>query len=296
MSKPRPATEYDWTGHSEFRCLASGITIDPPGAVYGPRKLSLYEFVWIMEGEAVIHFDKQVVHAKEGMVLFRRSGVSDYYEWSTTRRTVHAYVHFDLNDSRKAMLKSSLPIYRVFEPNDIFRPLFGYLLKREEKLNGQADAQVLQTLDLMLSIYTSGDAEIIHEPAEPLPQSIERVTRMIRSMTSQVPPPPLQLKQLAMEAHTSPENLCRLFKKHLNLAPLKYVKLAKLDRAASQLRLTSLSLKEIALNTGFYDTYHLSRSFKEIYGLSPMEFRKSEANAWLVRRNPIIRTLYTPAV
>jgi transcriptional regulator GlxA family with amidase domain len=148
----------------------------------------------------------------------------------------------------------------------------------------------------MISIYTSGDAEIIHEPAEPLPQSIERVTRMIRSMTSQVPPPPLQLKQLAMEAHTSPENLCRLFKKHLNLAPLKYVKLAKLDRAASQLRLTSLSLKEIALNTGFYDTYHLSRSFKEIYGLSPMEFRKSDANAWLVRRNPIIRTLYTPAV
>src|SRR5579871_5466277 len=161
MSKQRPMTEADWVSQSQFRCLATGITIDPPGAVYGPRKLTLYEFVWIMEGEATIHFDRQVIQAKEGMVLFRRAGVQDYYEWSTTRRTVHAYVHFDLNDARRAMIKNSLPAYRVFEPNDIFRPLFGYLLKREEKLNGQADLQVLQTLDLMLSIYTSGDAEII---------------------------------------------------------------------------------------------------------------------------------------
>jgi transcriptional regulator GlxA family with amidase domain len=79
----------------------------------------------------------------------------------------------------------------------------------------------------------------------------------------------------------------------LELGPLEYAKLARLDRVANQLRRTPLSLKEIALSTGFYDAYHLSRSFKQVYGLSPKAFKESPYNEWLSQKNPIIRTLYS---
>lgn len=282
-----------WIARAEFRHLVAGITVDPPGATYGPRLLDHYEFIWIMEGDATIHFDKQVIKAPEGTVLLRRSGVKDYYEWSATKHTVHAFVHFDLDPKRRALVsKSWVPSFRVFPPNDIFRPLFGYLLNLEEKQDLIRNQLVLPVLDVMLSSYVTGEVSLKAKPANQLPDSLEKVVEAIRMNTAQVPPPTLRLKDLAMIAHTTPENLCRLFKKYLNLGPLEYTKLAKLDRAANQLRRTSLSLKEIALSTGFYDAYHLSRSFKQIYGLSPKEFKESPFNEWITQKNPIIRTLY----
>jgi AraC-like DNA-binding protein len=287
--------EKKWKPVPEFRYLVSGITVDPPGTNFGPRKIYHYEFIWIMEGEAVITFDQQVIKAQEGTVLLRRSGVKDYYEWSPTKHTVHAYVHFDLDPPRRALAsKVWVPSFRVLPPNDIFRPLFGYLLGLEEKKEPMKSQLVLPVLDVMLSAYITGEVAVKAKPANHLPDSLENVLEAIRGNTAQNPPPTLRLKELAMIAHTTPENLCRLFKKYLNLGPLEYTKLAKLDRAADQLRRTSLSLKEIALATGFYDAYHLSRSFKQVYGLSPKEFKESPFNEWLTQKNPIIRTLYKP--
>jgi AraC family transcriptional regulator len=284
-----------WRPISEFRHLVAGITVDPPGAVFGPRQIYHYEFIWIMEGEATIHFDKQVIRAREGTVLLRRSGVRDYYEWSATKHTIHAYVHFDLDQKRETLVsKVWVPSFRVFPPNDIFRPLFGYLLGLEEKKEPLRSRLMLPVLDVMLSCYVTGEVGLKAKPANHLPDSMEKVLEAIRSNTAQTPPPTLRLKELAMTAHTTPENLCRLFKKYLNLGPLEYTKMTKLDRAANQLLRTTLSLKEIALATGFYDAYHLSRSFKQVYGLSPKEFREAPFNEWLTQKNPIIRTQYTP--
>ena len=73
---------------------------------------------------------------------------------------------------------------------------------------------------------------------------------------------------------------------------MEYAKLARLDKVASQLRNTNLSLKEIAYSTGFFDPFHLSKSFKQVYGLSPKIFRQRPDKEWVSQRNPIIRILY----
>jgi AraC-like DNA-binding protein len=53
-----------------------------------------------------------------------------------------------------------------------------------------------------------------------------------------------------------------------------------------------LSLKEIGLSNGFYDAYHFSRSFKEVYGIPPKEYRESKVVDDITQKNPIIRILY----
>jgi transcriptional regulator GlxA family with amidase domain len=151
---------------------------------------------------------------------------------------------------------------------------------------------MLPALDLMFHSYFSGELKVKSRPSAQLPEAVERAIDVIRTNTSETPPGPLQLKQLSQAAHTTPENLCRQFKKFLQLGPLEYSKLARLDRAANQLRRTSVSLKEVALSTGFYDAYHFSRSFKQVYGMSPKEYRKSLVNEWLSQKNPIIQTFY----
>jgi transcriptional regulator GlxA family with amidase domain len=189
--------------------------------------------------------------------------------------------------------ESSFPSFREMPPNDVIRPLFGYLLNLEGKKEPLRSRLMQPALELMLESYITGEWKVKPQPAAQLPEPVERAVEAIRVKSAQSPPETLHLRELAREACTTPENLCRLFKKSLELGPLEYAKLVRLDRAANQLRRTPLRMKEIAAATGFYDAYHFSRTFKQVYGLSPKEFRESTDNDWISQRNPIIRTLYT---
>jgi AraC-like DNA-binding protein len=67
--------------------------------------------------------------------------------------------------------------------------------------------------------------------------------------------------------------LLRQFKLHTNLTPIHYLILLRLEEAKSLMH-SSLSLAQIALESGFYDQSHFSNSFQKFVGLSPMAYRK----------------------
>ena len=69
--------------------------------------------------------------------------------------------------------------------------------------------------------------------------------------------------------------LYKLFKKHLNTSPVKYLTEYRLKNSILLMKYKSLSLGEIALSVGFYDASHYNHAFREKYGMSPGEYRKS---------------------
>jgi AraC-like DNA-binding protein len=288
-----PREPEDWRAKPAFRVLTAGFTVDPPGAGYGPRRRPHYEFIWIVEGEARIRFDDIKLHAPEGAVLLRGAGVQDEYEWSPRRRTVHAFIHFDLDPPRRRRLTTEAPPPLRQPPvNDILRPLFGYLLALAQEPEPLRSRLMLPALDLLLEAYASGRFEQRPSPAASLQPEVAQAMELLQTALSREPDAQPSLEQLAAAVHCSPAKLCRLFKKDTGLAPLEYARLWRLDRAARQLRLSSLSLKEIALAHGFYDGNHFGKQFRQVYGLSPKEFRASELSEWLTQRNPIVRKLY----
>jgi AraC-like DNA-binding protein len=273
--------------------VVTGVTADPPGATYGPRLSNNYELIWIMEGEVKATFGQATIQGKEGTFLFRRPGVRDYYEWSTRSRTVHAYVQFDIPRRGGFSIPSKgVPASRKIADNDVLRPLFNYLLKLDTLKEPKRTELMVPTLELMLRSYISGQIGVKPQMASQVPELVEHSVEVITRKTSLEPPEPMSLTELARAVNTSPENLCRLFQKSLHLGPLEYAKMVRLDRAAHLLRRTNQSLKQIAASTGFYDAFHLSRSFKKVYGLSPKEFKVSKLNEWITQKNPIVQTLY----
>ena len=273
--------------------VVTGVTADPPGATYGPRLSDNYELIWIMEGEVKATFGQATIQGKEGTFLFRRPGVRDYYEWSVRSRTVHAYVQFNLARRGSFSIPSKgVPASRKIADNDVLRPLFNYLLKLDTLKEPKRTELMVPTLELLLRSYISGQVEVKPQLASQVPELVERSVAVITRKTSLDPPEPLTLTELARAVHTSPENLCRLFQKSLRLGPLEYAKLVRLDRAANLLRRTNQSLKQVAASTGFYDAFHLSKSFKTVYGLSPRDFKMSKLNEWITQKNPIVQTLH----
>jgi len=67
--------------------------------------------------------------------------------------------------------------------------------------------------------------------------------------------------------------LARLFKRFGNINPHSYIMRLKLNKAASLLLTSNLSVKQVAKEVGFEDPYHFSRNFKKFHGFAPRDYR-----------------------
>jgi methylphosphotriester-DNA--protein-cysteine methyltransferase len=67
----------------------------------------------------------------------------------------------------------------------------------------------------------------------------------------------------------------RLFKTCLQIGFRDYAKNRRLAFAAARLQATNVSVKAIAIDAGYQSSRHFARSFKELFELRPLEFRKA---------------------
>ena len=83
----------------------------------------------------------------------------------------------------------------------------------------------------------------------------------------------ISLDGLAQEFGTNRTDLNKLFKKETGMTAIKYVIDLRLRIARSLLKDTDLPVERIAEQTGFADSTHLERLFKQKYQMSPGEAR-----------------------
>ena len=88
----------------------------------------------------------------------------------------------------------------------------------------------------------------------------------------------ITLPGLARAAGLSPFHLLRVFERQLGVTPHDYLTQIRVERAREKL-LTPARLADVALETGFADQSHLTRTFKKRYGVTPGRFRKIVQNS-----------------
>lgn len=70
--------------------------------------------------------------------------------------------------------------------------------------------------------------------------------------------------------------LCRIFREHLGISPQEFLITFRLRKAVQLLRTTNLSIKDIGNAVGYPNQLHFSRAFKNVYGMSPKQWRSSQ--------------------
>ena len=113
------------------------------------------------------------------------------------------------------------------------------------------------------------------------------VGRVVTYLNKHLTDPNLDLDQLADAAQVSPSSLGRAFRDVLNLTPWRYVMRRRIERSQQLLADTDRSLAEIALDTGFYDQAHFSRTFKRFTGTTPGIFREENRDIKTDEPSPI---------
>ena len=79
--------------------------------------------------------------------------------------------------------------------------------------------------------------------------------------------------RLAQVSHVSPAHFARVFKDAFGVPPHRYLLTRRIERATALLRDTGLPILEIALQTGWNSLGTFGRTFRDITGESPSEFR-----------------------
>jgi len=85
---------------------------------------------------------------------------------------------------------------------------------------------------------------------------------------------PVRIDVLAKRLCLSPDRLTELFAAAMGRTPSNYLRHVRIERAQHLLRMTDLTVGEIALRTGFADAAHFCRVFRKVNGLTAGQWRE----------------------
>ena len=84
-----------------------------------------------------------------------------------------------------------------------------------------------------------------------------------------------ETRELGELVNLSGSRLRHLFKQETGTTPAQYLKAIRLQIAATLLRSTFMSIKEIAMSVGLNTASYFVREFRKFYGMTPTEFRNA---------------------
>ena len=84
----------------------------------------------------------------------------------------------------------------------------------------------------------------------------------------------ISLKEFGTQFHLSEKYISRYFKEHFHITLSQYVNHLRLEHARQLLHDTTLPITEVAMQSGYQNVSYFIRSFKKVYGVSPLKYRK----------------------
>lgn len=145
------------------------------------------------------------------------------------------------------------------------------------------DAHEASALASALAPDTSAEAAVarmlavLGAPDAPPVRVHPGITRVVRHLEQALPVTDVSLEALAAVAGLSAGRFMHAFTEHLGMPLRAYVRWLRVRRAAAAL-LDGASAAEAAHGAGFADAAHMSRTFREMFGVTPSELaRRSQS-------------------
>jgi AraC family transcriptional regulator len=147
-------------------------------------------------------------------------------------------------------------------------PLVAMQLYREFHVADDFSNLAIEALMLELMVLTLRTERKSNQPGKPF--WLVRTEKLIHEHYTER----LSVNELADRVHVHPVHLAAEFRKHNRCNIGDYIRDLRIRKACQQLLSSHKSLSEVALEVGFYDQSHFSRTFKQAMGISPAQYRR----------------------
>ena len=273
--------------------LLGGIATYRAGEKLGPRTLSDYECVLLLEGSARYSAHNGGTHdIPAGGILLTRPGLVETYQWDGQRPTRHAYFHFDILQIPDDWPPPERWPVDFPAPPPLAQPLYRDIVERihthPEWPAAAPDTGTTRLVESLFSLLLSPPHPAGRSVLDkPLPEPVLRAIHRMRQRLDEPEPCPLRLATLARSAGVTPKHLCALFTAAIGHPPHRTFRLLQLHLALSLLARSELSVKEIARRCQFQDPYYFSRYFTSVHHFSPSQMRQRLRAGGAMPSNPL---------
>lgn len=233
------------------------------------------ELIFILEGNAFVKlFDKEYTLSKDDIILINSSNL---HSVRCNTETIIGHVYYSYFVLADALKKESF-LFLCNSTEDVkhsyqeLRELLGKLVYfsifKNRKSNCMEKSLLYQLLDSLIEQYQIPNAmKDLKSPNddERMQKIIHYVNRNFQSG--------LSLTQLANQLYVSTSTLSRLFKKQTGIYFGDYVNQMRIRYAVNDLLYTDKNITNIAVDCGFSNPSVFNKVFREIYSLTPSEYR-----------------------
>ncbi len=256
--------------------LYGGVVTFQPGESLGPRILTDYELVLIIEGHVNYRCKETEYSAPPGTVILSRPGFHEMYRWDPHAETRHAYFHFNLDAiPRDWPPPDRWPIVNT-KPVPVISALFSHVVQSCAEHPAwpteRPTRDICRMIESLITLLLRGSHESSTNQ-QARPQPVQQALQWIRQMIDEEPSRSIRLDNIANAANVSPKHLCRLFGQSLECSPMKVCRLLRLRLAVVLLSRSNLSIKQIGIRCGFASPFQFSHCFSQEFGQSPMHMR-----------------------
>lgn len=232
------------------------------------RRLGRYLFDYVVSGHGYVVRDGKRFAVCPGDLIYMKKGAIIEYGADTSDPYAKLWVSVDgsvADAMAKAYLNDEALVIRHNVSDDIFLTLKSILAT-----SGYDERRVTHFIcDLFLTLADITDSGGINGGRQDLAERFrEYIDKRITERFT--------LDEASKAFHVSKRHLIRVFKERYGTTPGAYHAEAKFTAACRYLAETNYTIGEISAMLGFCDQSFFSTAFRKRYGVSPVEYRRSE--------------------
>jgi len=243
-----------------FECL--------PGYTVQRNTFSSYLLIVMMSGTLSFQTRKTRGVARQGQVLLLDCNAPHFY--AAQNRCSFTFVHFDGAQSRELYeeIEHMSGNLLIVQDVNLLHESIGELIRtmRHDRLVSETQMSAMLYTLLMQLMQASGatpDAMTGNE-------MVDRAIAYIQAHFSEK----LTVEQVADRCGYSSSYFSHIFTQETGLSPYRFIMKSRMDSAMHLLLTTTLTVQEIAFQTGFNSSANFCYTFRKEVGVSPHEFRK----------------------
>jgi AraC-like DNA-binding protein len=266
LKKLEPGSYY---GRTERRYGLGGLSLSesvfPPGLAIPPHEHTCTFFCFLLEGRCTASCGRRTWTGGRWTLALYPAGLAHTNQWHDSGGRVlnveFAPLWLERLQGRTTVLDHPAN-HEGGPPVWLAKRLF-------EECRRQDDVSPLAVEGLVLELLAECSRPHVELPQTQPPRWLDQVHELLQDRFSEN----LSLDEVAAAAGISADHLSRSFRQCHGCTVGEHVRRLRVEFACRQLAASGRPLVEIALNAGFTDQSHFTKTFKRLMGVTPAVFR-----------------------